>query len=401
MADSTATSGHIGRRLREIRTWRGMTIKALAELSGYSAAYLSMIERGQRTVERKATVEAFAEALRVAPSELTGSPLLMEGASQGHAAVANLRTALGEFDFGDADGDSAVWDDVAARVAKVNELGPQAEYVVLAELLPELLRDLYASLEGPRHREALMGLARCYKWSLSACKNLGFPDLAHVAALRIRDVSHQLAGPEWVGLAAYARAQAIGSGARERAGMLAERAAAEIAPHVDRIEVAEIYGMLHLVAALAATARGKLDTATDHVSEAAEIAARPGVGDRNFMHLWFGRGNVSFWETALAVEAGEGGRAVKIARSVDPSVIPSSRSRQGMWWIDIGRGLAMERATRDEAVRAFRRAEDLVPQITYANPWVRENVTSLLTHARRNAGGRELRRLAYRLGIAG
>ena len=41
----------IGRRLRELRVWRGLSLRALAELAGLSAPYLSRIERGERMVE--------------------------------------------------------------------------------------------------------------------------------------------------------------------------------------------------------------------------------------------------------------------------------------------------------------------------------------------------------------
>src|SRR5262249_17496348 len=124
-------------------------------------------------------------------------------------------------------------------------------------------------------------------------------------------------------------------------------------------------------------------------------------GDAGFGHLSFGAGNVEIWRTLLAVEAGEGGRAVEIARAVDPTTLPESATRRAAWHVEIGRGLAMERRTRDEAVRAFTTAEDLAPQRVRSNPWVRESVTVLLGHARRDAGGRELRGLAWRLGIAG
>jgi TPR repeat protein len=280
-------------------------------------------------------------------------------------------------------------------------LRSHAEYAELGAMLPDLVGDLYASLNGQNRRSALVGLADCYMSAVSACKNLGFPDLAKVAALRIRDVTHLLSGPEWAGLAAYARGQVIGSGARQRAGALASRAAEEISGELARPEVAEVYGMLHLMAALSHTTRGQLDTAQDHVTEAAEIAARPGVGNHNFMRMWFGSGNVGFWQTALAVERGEAGKAMEIARGIDPATMPASASRQAMWRIDLGRAMALDRRTRDQAASHFLAAEGLAPQLTRSNPWVRETVTSLLGRARRDAGGRDLRGLAYRIGIAG
>ncbi|MGH3950335.1 MAG: helix-turn-helix domain-containing protein [Pseudonocardiaceae bacterium] len=58
----------IGRRLKEIRTWRGLSLRAVAELAGMTAGHLSNIENGKRRVDKRSTLEALAAALRVAPS---------------------------------------------------------------------------------------------------------------------------------------------------------------------------------------------------------------------------------------------------------------------------------------------------------------------------------------------
>lgn len=64
----------IGQRLREIRHWRGKSLRVVAELAGISESYLSRLERGGRQVDRRSLLEALAAALRVAPSEITGQP---------------------------------------------------------------------------------------------------------------------------------------------------------------------------------------------------------------------------------------------------------------------------------------------------------------------------------------
>lgn len=86
----------IGRRLGEVRAWRGLSLRAAAELAGFSASYLSMIERGLRPVDKRSTLEALANALRVAPSELTGTPYppTDTASSEAHAAISALRRAL-------------------------------------------------------------------------------------------------------------------------------------------------------------------------------------------------------------------------------------------------------------------------------------------------------------------
>jgi transcriptional regulator with XRE-family HTH domain len=392
----------IGRRIREIRVWRGMDQKVLAQLAGFSASYLSQIERGLKPVNSRSVQEAFARALEVAPSELTGAPfLLADDHSREHAAIAPLRLALAGVEASEAtDAEAPAWPELERRVAEVNVLCHKSDYTTLNPMLPGLLRDLYASLRADHHRRpALMGLADCYLAAAGVAKLLGVPDLAQVAALRLREVTAQLAGPEWDGLAAWATADAIGALARDRAYEVVTRAADNLAGEMDRPEVGELYGLMHLQAALASTVMGKLDQAGAHVNEAGEIARRPGVGSVNFGHLYFGAGNVMIWRTMLAVESGDGGRVRQIAESVDPDMLPDSVARRAAYYTEIGRGYAMERRA-DEAVRAYRTARELAPQRVKANPWIRDSVTDMLERARRDAAGRELRGLAHWLGIA-
>ncbi|MET0135626.1 MAG: helix-turn-helix transcriptional regulator, partial [Kibdelosporangium sp.] len=62
--------GQIGRRVREIRLWRGMNLAAVAGLAGLSTSFLSMVERGQRPITKRVHLERLADALRVSPADL-------------------------------------------------------------------------------------------------------------------------------------------------------------------------------------------------------------------------------------------------------------------------------------------------------------------------------------------
>src|SRR5260370_29601738 len=64
----------IGERLRALRLWRHMTLAEVAGLAGVSAAYLSMAERGLRSIDRRSLISALAAALRVSETHLTGGP---------------------------------------------------------------------------------------------------------------------------------------------------------------------------------------------------------------------------------------------------------------------------------------------------------------------------------------
>lgn len=57
----------IGQRLREVRRWRGKSLRVIAELAGISESYLSRLERGDRQGDSRSLLEALAAALDVAP----------------------------------------------------------------------------------------------------------------------------------------------------------------------------------------------------------------------------------------------------------------------------------------------------------------------------------------------
>jgi transcriptional regulator with XRE-family HTH domain len=392
----------IGRRVRAARIWRGWDQQVLAARAGFTKGYLSKIENGLSPVDKRATLEKLARVLEVSPSDLTGSTgsfLAQAGSDEERDALVPLRLALADIEFGEEiDTPPAPWPQIEQRLSAMNALRPKADYAARNAMLPSLIRDLHASLDGPNRYEALVGLTDCYTAAETAAKNLGAVDLAQVAARHLRDVTSHLDGPEWEGLAAWGRVNAISGSARQRAYLVATKAATALDDHLDRPEIAELYGMLHLSAALGSTVAGAYDQASTHLREAETIAGRPGVGSANFGYLSFGPGNVAIWRTMLAVEAGEGGRAIEIARQVDPTTLPASPSRRASFHIDRGRAAAMVRRD-EEAVQAFRVAKQLAPQRAHGDPWIRETVTTMRERARRDAVRRDLNGLAYWLGI--
>jgi hypothetical protein len=74
-------------------------------------------------------------------------------------------------------------------------------------------------------------------------------------------------------------------------------------------------------------------------------------------------------------------------------------SRQANYWVTYGRALARLRGRRDDAVRVLRHAELILPHYVARDPLVRDVLAELLTHARRDAVGRELRGMAFRAGL--
>jgi hypothetical protein len=106
------------------------------------------------------------------------------------------------------------------------------------------------------------------------------------------------------------------------------------------------------------------------------------------------------WQLAIHLELGDVGRGIELTRSVDVAAIPSA-GRQATFYSDLGQALARVRGREQDAVDAIRRAERLAPGRVHTRPTVRATVTHLLSRSRQDSTGRELRGLAYRMGIAG
>jgi hypothetical protein len=159
----------------------------------------------------------------------------------------------------------------------------------------------------------------------------------------------------------------------------------------------ELGGMANLAAALAAAAQGDKDTAQTHLTEASALAKTLDADVSPWANLFFGRTNVGIWHVAIAVELGDGGRVREIADGLRLGGI--APVRQAAFWIDYGRGLLSERTTRERGIAALLTAEKIAPQRFRNDVFAREAVANLLQTARRDAGSRELRGLAWRMGV--
>lgn len=399
---------HIGRRVREIRTWRGISLTAAAGLAGISVPYLSLIERGHRPVTKRAVLEALAQALKVSPVELTGKPYAPSDAAsaEAHAAVVGVEEALVAIDLGaNSDAQPRAWPELAISVARLeNELVPAADFAGQGELIPGLLVELHVlrDRDTDNRREIQVALLRVCHRAAVLLKTLGVRGFPLIAASHAQRVAEELGEPAWLGYAAWSRGSAAASAGRvgrRQQYSLSVAAADDLMPHLDDADAAQAYGMLHLNAALACAAQQQNDEAMSHLHESAAIAGRLDDEVGTFGGLCFGRTNVGVSRVSLAAELGDGAQVMEAAREVRVEAIPST-GRQGAYLADVGRTLAAERRTREQGIRNLLKAESLAPQLVRNNVFVRETVSDLLASARRDAGGRDLRGLAWRLGVA-
>lgn len=400
-------TGHVGRRVREIRSWRGLTLKQCAQLAGISEGHLSRIERGERPVERRATLEALATALAVAPSDLRDEPWTGGDASApspGHSTLVEVEAALDQYELGDDPGlPVREWPEIAADLHRLTDLmHVTADYAAQGEMVPPLLGELHSAyVRTPRRRpDVLLGLVHTYSSACWVTKRLGGRGLPSTAARLAQQAAEELGRPEWRGYAAWLRGDAAGQLSRPQHLRRAVAMADQLTPHLDDEAVQQAYGMLHLSAALAAAAQDDRDTAGTHLDEASAIASRMDQPVGGFARLWFGEVNVGIWRTTIASEFGDSEHVPEIASGVQVDAIPSP-SRRAEFHAEVGRAELASPRTRDQGLERLLRAERLAPQRIRNDVFVREAVSGQLRAARRKAGGRDLRGLAYRMGIAG
>jgi transcriptional regulator with XRE-family HTH domain len=402
-----AASPHVGSRIREIRAWRDVSLRAVAELASVSPGFLSMVENGERVIQQRKHLEAIARALRVSPTELGALPttgVLDPDVSRALDGLVDVEAALTDVQLGEQTVTPRPWEAVRADVEHLQAvLRPRADIAAQMQMLPQVIRELNAlSVVDPANRQSVLkALIHVLHSAAMAAKYVGAHGTPGLGALRMREVAEELDEPSYLGLARFARAQTLGSGGRERMRELSISAADDLQPHIDGERSRQLYGMLHLNAALASAALSDGDGALSHLAEARETAERaPDPEGTGWACLSFNRTNVRFWECTLAIELGEPGRVGELRESIVPEQMVSW-SRQGAYHADLGRALAVSKGTRYEAVMALVRAEQLSPVSTRANVWVRETVRDLLLRVKRDAPvGRELRGMAYRMGLA-
>lgn len=340
----------IGRRLRQIRQTRRKSLHVVAGLAGTSSSHLHRIETGARPLDSLTLILALADALQVAPSDLMTLPVPAPGNGPTDGAINAVRLALLAVGHNRPDGQVQPVDAVRKRVTAVVDAYCRCDRNgVVGAALPGLIRDLHTSITAGRdvaelldlavllHSHATVGWLRVVGGSL---------DLRSQAAELARHAATEWETPQALGLAAWG-------------------------------------GMYVLVLA------GAVDLAH------AELADR--TGEVNAYGLGFGPQEVGQWRARTAMEAADHERTTRVAEGLAVQTHPL-RSRQATYWVTYGRALARLRERRDDAVRALRHAELILPHYVERDPLVRDVLAELLTHARRDAVGRELRGMAYRAG---
>jgi DNA-binding XRE family transcriptional regulator len=386
---------HIGARIRYWRKRRnGMTQAVLAGLVGVSQSYVSQIEAGQRGVERRRTLIAFAGALHVSVADLLGQPgdptdPLKAGAA---GAVPAIRVALIEIEEGERQPPTRSADQLAAEVAYVAGLRARSDYATMAPLLPGLLADAAA--------HDRLSLARVGHAASECLSSLGYRDMALFAARVAVAAAQEADDPAWIGSTRFVYTLALPIEAAPTTSRVADRALSALQDNASDPDVRQMLGQLHLSAALVCAVDRRPEDAAAHLTEASREAESLGDPDdgMGFNVLGFGPTNIGLWRMSVETELGEYGRAIELARIVEPRKLKVA-NRHRSYWLCLGRALAHSGRTDRAALLAFMQAERAAPVPFSLNPMARDAVVSMVHRARRRSVSEDLRILARRLGI--
>lgn len=390
----------IGRRVRQIRRARDKSLAVIAGLAGISEGHLSRIERGERALDSRSLIVALANALEVAPRELTRLPVPTPANGHTDGTVEAVRLALMAVSNDLPGGQVLPAELLRARVTStVDALCRCDRETEVGASLPGLIRDLHTSSAAGRDTAELLPLVAWLHTQATVpwLRLAGAPmDLCSLTLMLARQAAQEHDTPAPMGLVAASTARVmITEGALE----LAQAGLDAVTVPTNTPETMQLTGFLALRRSMVA-AHGERPADVDAaLTYAAEVAHRTGEG--NAYGLGFGPINVGLYQMAGLVTVGDHERAVNVAEGLNPEA-PTNQSQRAAYWGDYGRALARVRGRRDDAVVALRRAELISPHRVLRDPITREIIGELLARSRRRDDtlGRELRGMAYRAGLS-
>jgi transcriptional regulator with XRE-family HTH domain len=398
MAAEQAEASEMGRRLRQARLAREKSLKVIAGLAGISESHLSNLEHGRRALDRRSLVKKLADALEIAPTDITsGATIGTPGELEEDRDLQEVRLAMLGVTMGEPLGEVLPVEALRLRMVDVLTAQRDCDYVRVGAQLPSLIRDLHTTLDAHRdEREVLRMLAlthvQCTQaWLMDIGASI---DLGWQAAVLAKAAADQLGEPMSQGVTAFGRSFGLLSAG---AFPLAARVLAEPEVGTATSEAMQMSGMLALTSSLVAAARGDQGDRVSALEYATDLAEHVG-DDGNAMWLGFGPSNVGVWRMSVALEAGEHAEAAHIATTINPTALPSP-TRQSAYWREYGRALAHLPRRQNDAVRMLRRAEQISPVRIHRHPFMRSILTELNARTKDPAARRELRGMMYRAGL--
>ncbi|MBV9161607.1 MAG: helix-turn-helix transcriptional regulator [Pseudonocardiales bacterium] len=391
----------IGRRLYQIRSSRGKSLRVVAGLAGMSTTQLWRIEHGERALDSLSEIVALADALQIAPSEVMRLPVPAPANGKTDSAINAVFLALMAARRSRPGGQVSPVEALRARVMATVEAHCRCDRSgEVGAVLPSLVRDLHTSIAAGRDVAELLELAVL----LHSNATVGWLRVVGPGAIELREMAAELAfgaaeqrdTPEARGLAVWGGLYVmVAAGAVD----LARAELDSVSVPTRTPEGMQLEGTLALCRSFLAAMDSRHGDVDASLEYAAELAAR--TGEVNAYGLGFGPQDVGQWRMRALLETGDHELSIRVAEGLRPET-HLLRSRQVDYWVTYGQALARLRGRHEDAAMALRRAEVLSPHSVLRDPITREVVGELLTRARRDSpAGRTLRRMAYRAGLPG
>ncbi|MGQ0777789.1 MAG: helix-turn-helix domain-containing protein [Pseudonocardiales bacterium] len=384
-----------GEQLRKIRFKRDLTLEVVAGLAGISVGFLSQVERGLAPLERLSHWKGVASALGVPLWDLLRLELPAPGNGHTDSTTEAVQDALDAAKAGYPGGEVLPVSALQQRVARALKLDQQCRFREVGRVLPELIRDLHTTLAAGRDLGTLLPLGVMLHVQVTGSW-LGYAvahfDLRRQAMFLARDLAQEHGEATSLASAAFGLAQRLTIGGSFTLAQTVLDKATQ--PPVTRETSGLVIATLAAPRAMLIAIRGGDPTAP--LREAAEIADRFGeLGEAAPLGFGFGPTFVSFRRIKAALELGDVDDAVRLLRTTQPERDPF-RANQAFYWRITGRTLALAGGPVDEAVRAYLRAEALLPVKLYRELRHREMLRELLSRAPDNE---QLQQLASRANL--
>ncbi|MCM2576343.1 transcriptional regulator [Streptomyces meridianus] len=392
----------------------------IVHLTGLSQASLSLVESGKRRLTNLDKIIDFLSGLSV-PADLVPRPLRehnhffqqpvrsdREGLPYGRSTTAprgpgtrgmSPSTARGAEDPSDAqvlealpslsrviasydvpdDGPARPLFELEASVHRMTALRLSAQYVDLAQQVPDLLGELsrvrQLARSGERARVAGL-LVEAYRATDALAFKFGASDLSARLIELMRWAASETEDPLTASAVAYVRTETFFAARAHAAGLRALENAIDEAPAQSNDQATAARGSLHMRAAVIAARAGDTDAAQTHLVAARELGK--GLREGIYRGTAFGPSSVRIHQVSVAVSLGDGHvpRALEAAQGWAPDEREMPAERRSGFYIELA--LAQLQAQRDDdAFASLNAARRIAPQHTRAHPWVRQATRKL------------------------
>jgi transcriptional regulator with XRE-family HTH domain len=398
----------VGDRIAYHRKRLGLSQVEFAGLVGRSESWVSQVERGVRPVDRMSVLQKVADVLSVPVSELRGEDDSQPEAAERPEAFDLIRSTLtGHPALGLllSDQDQGVTDltPMARQHASMWPLVHASQYTELAPVLAALIPSLEIATRGgageKTKQQARAMLADTYQATAAMMAKLGEGDTAWIAADRAACLAETTGDALAVAASMYRMAHVFLSldqlGQAQQVAVATVAALEPLATSDDgQPEARSLYGACQLVLAVVAARDNDRASAYRHLDIARTTAEQVGDG-RDDYGTEFGPVNVAIHAVSVAVDLGDAGHALDLARDIDYQAL--SPERQARHLIDLAAAHAMRRQI-GEAIHDLQQAEKITPELIHGHHGARIVTRDLL----QLSGLRprpELRDLAERFGV--